>query len=296
MEDLPTELVRVVLLHPLLRDWAGLLRQVCRRWRDIVERRQTHVRVVFGGSDALYALTKPWSKNEVALYAAEYAPLAVLRTMEASGTPFQAYTALSRAARTGDLALGKWLMRGDKHEGPHELHAILAAEHGHLEFVRWLHSKGCPWTTNAFSMAIRGGHLDVLQWAHSHNLACNSSGVCREAARSGQLEVLQWAKAVGCPWSAATSSDAALMGHLHILKWLRSQDPPCPWDATVCQSAAYEGHFELLQWAHANGCPWDTRYDDARVFVSRATVSDLPFILWVCVCAGRVAPLRQTDD
>ena len=33
-----------------------------------------------------------------------------------------------------------------------------------------------------------------------------------------------------CPWNEATCAAAATVGHLDVLKWLRSQDPPCPWN------------------------------------------------------------------
>eukprot|EP00605_Chrysophyceae_sp_TOSAG23-4_P000538 GSChrysophyteH1.ASY1.ANO1.607.1 assembled CDS len=34
-----------------------------------------------------------------------------------------------------------------------------------------------------------------------------------------------------------------LGGHLHVLQWARSQDPPCPWDEWTCCDAADGGHW-----------------------------------------------------
>ena len=69
------------------------------------------------------------------------------------------------------------------------------------------------------------------------------------AARFGQLEMLQWARASGCPWNAATCSEAALGGHLEVLQWARANG--CPWDHHTRDVAT--GH--VLEWAVANGVP-----------------------------------------
>ncbi len=47
-------------------------------------------------------------------------------------------------------------------------------------------------------------------------------------------------------------------GHVHILQWLRSQDPPCPWNENTCSFAAGNGHLHLLQWLRSLDppCPW----------------------------------------
>eukprot|EP00240_Pyramimonas_obovata_P011654 CAMPEP_0118924808 /NCGR_PEP_ID=MMETSP1169-20130426/2769_1 /TAXON_ID=36882 /ORGANISM="Pyramimonas obovata, Strain CCMP722" /LENGTH=117 /DNA_ID=CAMNT_0006865941 /DNA_START=340 /DNA_END=690 /DNA_ORIENTATION=- len=45
-----------------------------------------------------------------------------------------------------------------------------------------------------------------------------------------------WARDIGCPWSKQTCSAAAGGGHLEILQWARSQNPPCPWDEDTCSA------------------------------------------------------------
>jgi hypothetical protein len=49
--------------------------------------------------------------------------------------------------------------------------------------------------------------------------------------------------------------NAAMGGHLEILKWARENG--CPWDGQTCYFAAVFGRFELLRWARENGAPWD---------------------------------------
>ena len=47
--------------------------------------------------------------------------------------------------------------------------------------------------------------------------------------------------------------EAALNGHLEVLKWARENG--CPWDSFTCSYAALNGHLEVLRWAKENGCP-----------------------------------------
>ena len=70
------------------------------------------------------------------------------------------------------------------------------------------------------------------------------------------MEVLKWLRSEGCPWDKYVCRGAARGGHLEILKWLRSQDPPCPWHKIVCDIAAVRNHLDVLQWAIDNGCPY----------------------------------------
>ena len=108
----------------------------------------------------------------------------------------------------------------------------LAARSGHLELVKWLRAKGCPWD---------GGDDDV----------------CRAAAEGGQLEVLQWIRAQDppCPWDVLVCSFAARYGHLDVLRWARSQG--CPWDEYAPWAAARKGHLKVLKWLIKEGCPYD---------------------------------------
>ena len=79
----------------------------------------------------------------------------------------------------------------------------------------------------------------------------------RLLAIAGDLEALQWARGHSCPWDEDTCAAAARGGHLDVLQWMRSQDPPCPWNTWTCSVAAEHGHLGVLQWLRANGCSWD---------------------------------------
>jgi hypothetical protein len=75
------------------------------------------------------------------------------------------------------------------------------------------------------------------------------------AALGGHLEVLQWLHQLGLPLGQATCGLAARCGNLEMLQWAREQG--CPWGGGTCSQAAGNGHLEVLQWAHQQGCPWD---------------------------------------
>ena len=106
-----------------------------------------------------------------------------------------------------------------------------AASGGHVDLLKWLHSKGCPWDELTCAHAARGGYLTMLQWMRSQDPPC--------------------------PWNESVCIYAAQGGHLTTLQWLRSQDPPCPWSYHACSFAAESGQLTTLQWLRSQGCVWD---------------------------------------
>jgi len=110
--------------------------------------------------------------------------------------------------------------------------------------LAWAIDNGCPWNERTLCTVARGGELEVLRWAagpRAHSHACGSSG----------------APLPGLSLTAKVCADAASMGHMHVVKWLREQDPPCPWGANVCAAAAGGGQLRMLQWLREHECPWD---------------------------------------
>ena len=126
-----------------------------------------------------------------------------------------------------------------------------AALYGHLELVKWLRAKGCPWGTRTSSCAAIGGHLDVLQCIRSQDPPCpwDSKNVCYWAALEGHLDMLRWARSQGCPWHEEMTYEAARNGHLKVLKWLIKEG--CPYDLSKCRRAAAWGGErtrKVLEW------------------------------------------------
>ncbi|WZN65405.1 hypothetical protein HKI87_12g69630 [Chloropicon roscoffensis] len=125
-----------------------------------------------------------------------------------------------------------------------------AAFGGHLEVLKWLRAKGCPWGISASASAAECGHLEVLQWMRAQDPPCPwDSNVCYEAAFGGHLDVLRWARSQGCPWDEEVPTAAAEGGHLKVLNWLIKEE--CPYSKRQCREAAVEGGErtrKVLEW------------------------------------------------
>ena len=75
------------------------------------------------------------------------------------------------------------------------------------------------------------------------------------AASRGHLDIIIFCYDNNLPWDEKTPEAAARNGHLDILKYVRSVDPPCPWDATAIIIAALNRHSDILEWARSTELP-----------------------------------------
>ncbi|WZN62955.1 hypothetical protein HKI87_06g45000 [Chloropicon roscoffensis] len=126
----------------------------------------------------------------------------------------------------------------------------LAAFSGHLEVMKWLRAKGCPWGTWTSHHAAHGGHLEVLQWMRAQDPPCPwNSDVFFHAALHGHLEVMRWARSQGCPWDEGLTWSAAMDGELKALILLIKEG--CPYDKEECRRVAEDGGErtrKVLEW------------------------------------------------
>mmetsp|Transcript_14493 Transcript_14493/g.21823 ORF Transcript_14493/g.21823 Transcript_14493/m.21823 type:complete len:736 (+) Transcript_14493:125-2332(+) len=105
-----------------------------------------------------------------------------------------------------------------------------------------------------------GGSLDMVRWAldilESERVDLRSKdAMCEAAALHGHNHIVQHLTLQrGCRWSAELTHKAAMGGHLHTLRWLRSQsgpnEKPCPWTPKVCSSAARNGFVDILRYIY----------------------------------------------
>lgn len=142
-----------------------------------------------------------------------------------------------------------------------EVLKVLAALHGHLDFLRThldkkLKSKQGFRTLDSriVMAAARGGHLHVLKWLQNApgpgkgpNL---TSEVLGSAAEGGHLDVIRWLRSKGCPWNELTSNKAAAAGSLESLEFLRRHG--CPF-GQASFSAASTGQIKVLEWLRRQG-------------------------------------------
>lgn len=158
------------------------------------------------------------------------------------------------AAGGGHMEVIRWL---HERQCPWNEEACLAAARfGHLEVLQWMRERGCPWNMWCLHNAAWGGHTEVVVWARTNGCKWNRYATMW-AARNGHLETLRALRRMGARWDEKACMWAAKEGRLEVLQYLRTGDGGvCPWDSETCWAAAVAGHLEVLQWARANGCEW----------------------------------------
>ncbi|KAI9981211.1 hypothetical protein PInf_008954 [Phytophthora infestans] len=159
--------------------------------------------------------------------------------------------AMDVAAAHGHLDVVRWL-HANRTEGCTKAAMDLAATNGHLDTVKWLHthrSEGC--TFEAMDGAASGGHLDVAKWLHQNRTEGYSRAAMDNAASGGHLEVLKWLDGKRARCSTAALDGAAAYGKLGIVKWLRKNRPEgCT--TLAMDGAAHGGHLRVLRWLFEN--------------------------------------------
>ena len=112
-----------------------------------------------------------------------------------------------------------------------------------------------------FKFSLFFGNLDLLTWSYSYidlyQKHVWNEDACSEAALYGHLDVLKYLRQNGCPWNSDACSSAALNGHLDVLKYLRQNG--CSWNSNACSSAALNGHLDVLKYFYQKRSPWDER-------------------------------------
>lgn len=277
MNALCSELILAILNQSCLKDAKGLLRCVCREWRDLIQTTTTHPRV-----GVMSVSLIKWARDNGLLWdstiyynAARGGHLKVLEWVYANGCVFPEYSwrLTIDAARSGSFKVFMWVQ---KRGGVCHVDACAAAaEGGCVEILEWLYvTKGHPIKLSVLNEAALHGHMNVLSWATIRCQCVRNSYTCMRAAQGGHLEILKWLQTHKFPWDESTCTMAARGGHLNILQWARANG--CPWDTKTCAQAAGKGRFELLQWASAHGCPWDE-----ETCASAAEGGHLKLLRWV---------------
>ena len=177
--------------------WAAWLKERYYYWTEEQIQEVMAERKVDGNCLFVFArVCKPWRKAQLKV-----------------GGPLRTRVYMSDVLLPGSVALAKWALaegcpRVDRYG---DTMATEAAEHGHLELVKWLCGEG------GFKMDER-----VMKWA----------------ANSGKLELVRWLRGEGCPWCYNTCYLAVRDGHVEVLRWLRANG--CPWKAYTRDQAAAE--------------------------------------------------------
>ncbi|KAL6047431.1 Ankyrin repeat-containing domain [Balamuthia mandrillaris] len=251
VDELPEELLSFILTELLPEGLAGLLSQVCRRWRECIppDRRNRL------GARTILALAP--NNNEADTlweWATGCGLLAVPRKKL-----FLVAAATGRVHALQALAHGlPWYQLGKAQRLTEE-----AAKAGHLQVLQWLHQHLESWQIGSFEFQVLdtaafAGHTHILQWMASTPL---KGGVLKDvfcsscvaaAARGGQLETLKWMKhGLEARKAAAVHAHAPGDGEDSTKNqqelFTEHLDVPRFFECVLC-SAAEGGHFHLLQW------------------------------------------------
>ena len=205
-------------------------------------------------------LIETFANNYLIPYAATQGHLRFVRWAIEQGFGWDA-GAIEGACKGGKLDVVKYcLENGCPMPPPSNSAFAVAAYNGCTDILEYLYDKGFDnlfkWDNLVTSCAAMSGHLEVIKWLRERGCPWNSRTL-EVAAVNGDWDILRWAHANGCPWEEDVCASAAEGGNLDMLKWLRSQDPPCPWDETTCNKAAQEGQLHIMKWADENGADWD---------------------------------------
>ncbi|KAL3667621.1 hypothetical protein V7S43_007175 [Phytophthora oleae] len=159
--------------------------------------------------------------------------------------------AMNVAAAHGHLDVVQWL-HANCSQGCTTAAMDRAAQNGHLETVKWLHfnrKEGC--TIDAMNGAAIGGHLHVIKWLHEHTSEGCTTDAMDFAAVGGHFELLKWLhenRTEGC--TVAAMDGAAASGLFDIVKWLHKHRAKCR--KLAMDGAAHGGHLRLLRWLFEN--------------------------------------------
>ena len=128
-----------------------------------------------------------------------------------------------------------------------------------LELLKWAREeKKCDWDGWTITVAAFKGNREMVKYCVANDCPINE-GACADAAVNGHLEILKYLREEGkAPWASVTAAWAAANGQLHILEYLveRKYDKYNEW---ACQLAAKNGHLDCLKYLHETAkAPWNS--------------------------------------
>jgi hypothetical protein len=174
--------------------------------------------------------------------------------IETLGMPYTSKV-LSGALRSGRLSTLIWLTGVLRCQLPYDS-SIVAAVHGHVHVLNWLHEQQTAFAPDASVAAATQSHLKVLQFLHDNGYAWHPD-TCIGAVRSGTLNVVKYACEHTTSWNLQQLTClAARWGHIHILNWLRDCCGAVM-RAELMAEAAQIGQFAMLQHLHSIECSSD---------------------------------------
>lgn len=119
----------------------------------------------------------------------------------------------------------------DEPENYHDTIAHWAARYGQIRVLEWCVAQSNYTPTDALLvLAAMHGQLDTLVWLHENvGLQVRNPWLCTQAASRGDVAMLVWLLQTGCTYDEGSYRAAALVGGLSVLQKLFSHAGVCPW-------------------------------------------------------------------
>ena len=102
-------------------------------------------------------------------------------------------------------------------------------------------------TNTRFLMIARSIHEDRTLCAQRKSAYLSSEALTAFVLKHSMVEV-----------NEELMNLTAKYGCLESVQILRAHDPPCPWDVDTCWNAARGGHLHVLQWARSQDPPYQS--------------------------------------
>jgi hypothetical protein len=189
--------------------------------------------------------------------AAEAGHIVALQHLDNEDCGWDNEIVILNAASTGSIELVEWL-RVEQLIRVNADVLIAAAGAGQIGMCEHLLSIGCVLDSCVCSRAAEHGHIDTLRWLLENDCPWCISEVCMGVARYGCTDILDFVIEQGEVLDAELLTellnDAGKFGQLPVVQWLRQHGAAWPTALGSGQRCCYQWGGESLAWARAQGC------------------------------------------
>lgn len=188
--------------------------------------------------------------------AARSGSLSLLRYLKREYIPVGKYTMVEavRAPNSSDVA--RWLLTNTTCKVPDEAKEE-AAKMGNVGVLQVFDdfdgSRGFGY--KVMEVVGDSGSIETFDFLRGPGQGRVTPLVLGRAAMRGHLDLIKHVRGLGVRWDDRVCWMAAYYGHLHVLEWVRSQDPPCPWDSWTLRCATHRKHDHVVKFCEDNHCP-----------------------------------------
>jgi len=182
----------------------------------------------------------------------------------------------------GNLDYVKWYFTvfcKHRPEGLHNCAMNVAADHGQLEVLKWLHDQGYNSISEyAMDSAANNGHLNVVQFLHENRTEGCTTAAIDTAAMNGHFDVIQFLtenRNEGCTTDAIDY--AVEIGRIDIVKYLLEHRHGGITQASI-YSATMNNRLDILQLLH-DYFVFD--YKDVQIIQFAILNNNLNMVLWL---------------